>query len=78
MTEAEWSSWTRADLQPFVDHAVEVFGPERLVFGSDWPVCLLAATYADVVDTAVTVLAGLSDGERAAVMGENAKRIYGL
>ena len=78
VTEADWSSWTPADLQPFVDHAIEVFGPERLVFGSDWPVCLLAASYAGVVDTARTVLAGLTDGEQAAVMGGNATRIYGL
>ncbi len=78
VTEADWSSWTSADLQPFADHAIEVFGPDRLVFGSDWPVCLLAATYADVVDTARTVLAGLTDTERAAVIGANALRIYGL
>ena len=78
VTEADWSSWTAADLQPFVDHAIEVFGPERLVFGSDWPVCLLAATYARVVGTAGRMLDGLSDGELAAVMGGNATRIYGL
>jgi len=78
VTEADWTSWRAADLQPFVDHAIGVFGPERLVFGSDWPVCLLAATYADVVDTARALLAGLTDSERDAVMGRNAIRIYGL
>ena len=78
VTEADWSSWTAADLQPFVDHAIDVFGPERLVFGSDWPVCLLAATYPQVVGTAGTLLEGLSDDELAAVMGGNAARIYGL
>ena len=52
VTEADWSSWTAADLQPFVDLAIDVFGPERLLFGSDWPVCLLAATYPQVVGTA--------------------------
>lgn len=78
VTEADWATWTPADLQPFVDRAIEVFGPARLVFGSDWPVCLLAATYVDVVGTARTVLAGLTDRERAAVMGANAIRIYGL
>ncbi len=78
VTEADWSSWTAADLQPFVDHVIDVFGPERLMFGSDWPVCLLAATYAQVVGTAGTILEGLSDGELAAVMGTNATRIYGL
>jgi len=78
VTEADWSSWTAADLQPFVDHAIDVFGPERLLFGSDWPVCLLAATYPQVVGTAGTLLEGLSDDELAAVMGGNAARIYGL
>ena len=78
VTEADWSSWTPADLQPFVDHAIEVFGPERLLFGSDWPLCLLAATYAQVVGTAGTILEGVSDSELAAVMGANATRIYGL
>jgi L-fuconolactonase len=78
VTEADWSSWTPADLQPFVDHAIDVFGPGRLLFGSDWPVCLLAATYADVLGAARTTLDGLSDSEQAAVMGANALRIYGL
>ncbi len=78
VTEADWSSWTSADLQPFVDHAIDVFGPERLIFGSDWPVCLLAATYAGVVDAARAVLGGLSEREQAAVMSANATRIYGL
>lgn len=78
VTEADWSSWTAADLQPFVDHAIDVFGPGRLLFGSDWPVCLLAATYADVLGATRTTLAGLTDSEQAAVMGSNALRIYGL
>jgi L-fuconolactonase len=54
------------------------FGPERLLFGSDWPVCLLAATYEQVVDTARHALAGLSDEGQAAVFGATAARIYGL
>lgn len=78
VTEADWSSWTTADLRPYVGHAIEVFGPDRMVFGSDWPVCLLAATYAGVVDTARALLGGLTDNERTAVMSANAIRIYGL
>ncbi len=76
VTEAAWTSWTRADLQPYVDHAVDVFGSGRLVFGSDWPVCLLAASYRQVVEAARTTLEGLTDSERAAIFGENAVRIY--
>jgi L-fuconolactonase len=78
VTEADWSAWTPADLQPFVDVAIETFSPRRLLFGSDWPVCLLAATYGQVVDATRTTLSGLTATERAAVMGDNAARIYGL
>ena len=78
VTEADWSSWMPVDLQPFVDHAIDVFGPERLMFGSDWPVCLLAANYAGVVEAARAALGGLAEAERAAVMSANAIRIYGL
>jgi L-fuconolactonase len=78
VTEASWSSWTPGDLGPSVDHALEVFGPDRLLFGSDWPVCLLAASYQDVVEAAMTTLSALSAVQRAAVMGANATRIYGL
>jgi L-fuconolactonase len=78
VTEADWSSWTPADLQPFVDVALDTFGPRRLLFGSDWPVCLLAATYRQVVEATRTTLIGLTATERAAVMGDNATRIYGL
>ena len=78
VTEAAWTTWSVADLQPYVDHAIEVFGPTRLLFGSDWPVCLLAATYAEVVEAALTTMSGLDVTEQAAVMGGNATRIYGL
>lgn len=78
VTEADWATWTPADLRPFVDHVIEVFGPARLLFGSDWPVCLLAASYGEVIDAARTTLSALSAGEQAAVMGTNATRIYGL
>jgi L-fuconolactonase len=78
VTEADWNQWTHADLRPYVDHVLDVFGPERLLFGSDWPVCLLAATYEQVVDAARLALAGLTDTERAGVFGATAARIYRL
>ena len=80
VTEANWTSWRPADLRPAVDHVLEIAGPERLMFGSDWPVCLLAAGYDQVVGTARTLIeeAGLSPAERAAVFGGNAAAIYGL
>jgi L-fuconolactonase len=78
VTEADWQRWTRADVAPVVDHALATFGPERLIFGSDWPVCLLAAPYRTVMETARFLTRGLSDRERAGIFGDNARRIYKL
>jgi L-fucono-1,5-lactonase len=78
VTEADWTTWSNEDLAPYVDRALEVFGPDRLLFGSDWPVSLLAAPYERVVDTTRALLAALSAGEQAAVMGGTAVEVYGL
>jgi L-fuconolactonase len=76
VTEADWRAWRIADLAPSVEIALEIFGQSRLIFGSDWPVCLLAATYGEVVAAARELTAGLSDGERAAIFGGAADRAY--
>lgn len=78
VTEADWSGWTPADLLPYARHVLDAFGPERVLFGSDWPVCTLAATYGSVLALAEQAAAGLSAPERAALFGGNASRIYGL
>jgi L-fuconolactonase len=80
VTEADWDEWTPGHLMPYVRHAVDAFGPARLLFGSDWPVCLLAASYAEVVGAAAEALerAGLDETEREAVFGANALRTYRL
>lgn len=78
VTEARWDGWSPADIAPFVDHVLDVIGPGRLLFGSDWPVCLLAASYDAVVATAGELLAGMSAAERAAVLGANAVELYRL
>jgi L-fuconolactonase len=80
VTEADWDAWTPGQLVPYVRHAAEVFGPDRLLFGSDWPVCLLAAGYAEVVEATVEALdrAGLGPAERDGVLGTNARRLYRL
>lgn len=80
VTEADWDAWTPGQLVPYVRHAAEVFGPDRLLFGSDWPVCLLAAGYAEVVEATVEALdlAGLGPEERDGVLGANARRLYRL
>lgn len=78
VTEADWSSWTRAELRPYVDLVLGWFGPRRLLFGSDWPVCLLAATYDEVLDAVEDLLASLTPAERNEVFEGTATRVYGL
>jgi L-fuconolactonase len=78
VTEADWATWKTADLQPYVDVVLDTFGTGRILFGSDWPVCLLAATYDRVVVTARELLAGLSGPERAGAFGDNAVEVYRL
>ncbi len=73
VTEADWKSWTPEQLEPYVNRVVGWFGPERCMFGSDWPVCLLAATYDQVLD-AMQQIVGLNNP----VFGETATRVYGL
>jgi L-fuconolactonase len=70
--------WTVDDLRPYVEIALEAFGPSRLVFGTDWPVCLLAASYAEVVESARQVTDGLTAAERDQVFGGTAARVYRL
>lgn len=69
---------TYADLAPFVEVALEAFTPARVVFGSDWPVSLQRTPYTEVVMTATRACAGLSPAERSAVLGGNARAVYGL
>ena len=78
VTEADWSRWTSAGLRPFADTVLEAFGPDRLMFGSDWPVCTLAAGYPEVLAAARELTSALGSAERAAVFGATAARIYGL
>ncbi|MFE9857158.1 amidohydrolase family protein [Streptomyces sp. NPDC005780] len=78
VTEADPHDWTVKDLRPYADTVLDAFGPGRLMFGSDWPVCRLAATYTEVVETVLALLDGLADHERGAVLATTAERVYGL
>jgi L-fuconolactonase len=78
VTEADWKTWRTADLHPYADTALDAFGPSRLMFGSDWPVCVLAATYGQVTETAGELTDDLSAAERADVFEGTATRVYGL
>ena len=76
VTEADPATWTPAALRPYVDHLLSCFGAERLLFGSDWPVVDLAASYQRWLETALELLAPLPAGARAAVLSGNARRVY--
>ncbi len=78
VTEAKWDGWKPADFRPYLDVVLEAFGAKRILYGSDWPVCLLASEYAQVFDLARSHAATLSESEQAAFFGENAAGFYGL
>jgi L-fuconolactonase len=77
VTEARWDDWDADRIRPYADHVLAVFGPDRVMFGSDWPVCRLAASYAQVRELAGSLLDGLSPAERDAVWHSTAARTYG-
>ena len=78
VTEADWEQWQTEDLKPYVDVALEAFGPERCMFGSDWPVSELAGSYQQVFDALMQCMGGLSENERAQILGTTATNFYGL
>lgn len=78
VTEADHARWSPADLQPYADVVVGHFGPDRVMWGSDWPVCLLAASYKQVLSASERMVAGLSSSEKDEVFGGTAIRWYRL
>ncbi|MGI5460071.1 amidohydrolase family protein [Streptomyces sp. CA-249302] len=78
VTEADAASWTPDDLRPYTETALETFGPDRLMFGSDWPVCTERAAYAEVLATTRELTGGLSPAEHARLFETTATRVYDL
>jgi len=78
VTEANHDSWTIAEIHPYVMHALDVFGEDRVVFGSDWPVCTLATPHARWVETLDQLTSNWSDTAKAKLWRENAVRFYRL
>jgi L-fuconolactonase len=78
VTEADWARWTAADLAPYLAEAVRRFGPARLLFGSDWPVCTLAASYGQVLAAVRRALPALDPPETEKIFGLNALAVYRL
>ena len=78
VTEADWQVWKPEDIRPYLDVAFECFGPSRLMAGSDWPVCTVAAPYARVMNLVKDYLGKYSTNEKEAVLGENASAFWRL
>ncbi len=78
ITEADYHKWSTEQLHPYMNLVMEAFGPDRILFGSDWPVCLVAGSYRKVKQVVTDYIAVLSPSEQHAIMGENAIKFYGL
>ena len=76
VTEVQCGTWNEAMLKPYFDVVLEAFGPERIMFGSDWPVCLLQSTYTKWIETVLSFITSLTASEQAAIMGGTAERVY--
>jgi L-fuconolactonase len=78
VTEADWKSWSPGQLKPYLDVVVESFGTNRLLFGSDWPVCLVASSYNQWLQTVKDYFAAFSTDEQEKIFYQNAERFYRL
>ena len=78
ITEADWKNWQPTDLKPYIDFCLEHFGPHRLMYGSDWPVCLLAGSYKKMFQAFEACIQHLSDDEQQSIRGKTAKDFYKL
>jgi len=78
ITEADFKSWTPSQIEPYMELVLNAFGTKRLMYGSDWPVCLVAGNYTKVKELTTNFIAKLSASEQAAIMGENAISFYNI
>jgi len=78
VTEANWNEWQVKDFKPYVDHVIEIFTPQRLMFGSDWPVANLGGTYSGIVELAETLTSGFSQSEGDYFWHKTAASAYGI
>ena len=77
-TEADWKNWKKEDFWPYLEHITKSFTPNRMMFGSDWPVCLLAATYKQSIDLVEEFTSKFSESEKNAFWAGTANKAYGL
>ena len=78
VTEADWKSWSNETFKPYIDVVVETFGINRIMYGSDWPVCLVAATYNETINIVRNYFLSFSDDEQDLFFYKNAALFYGV
>jgi len=78
VTEADWNTWKPENIRPYLDVIMEAFGPERILIGSDWPVCLVAGKYSEVMQVVIDYISTFTEKEQALMLGENAAKAYGI
>jgi L-fuconolactonase len=78
VTETNWNNWTNEEFTPYLDFAVKAFGIDRIMFGSDWPVCTVAATYGQVLKIVQDYFAGYTEEDQEKFFGKNAVEFYKL
>lgn len=78
VTEVDWQHWEASDFEVYLQLLLDKFGPDRLMIGSDWPVCLVAGSYPEVMQVVQDFIAQLSPDEQSAILGGNAARAYGI
>jgi L-fuconolactonase len=78
VTEANWHNWEPADFKPYMETVLEAFGTDRIMIGSDWSVCTVAAKYEQVIEIAEDFIQQLSPDEQQEIWSDNPKRIYSL
>jgi len=78
VTEADWNTWKPENIRPYLDVIMDAFGPERILIGSDWPVCLVAGKYSEVMQVVTDYISTFTEKEQALMLGENAAKAYGI
>lgn len=78
VTETDWNNWSAEDFRPYLDIVFRAFGVDRLMIGSDWPVCLLAGRYTEVMDVVLDYTAGMSQEDKDKILGDNCTEFYGI
>lgn len=76
VTEADWNNWSPDDIKPYIDTVIDAFGIERVMIGSDWPVCLIAGSYSEVMNVVIDYISNFSDENKFKILGGNAAKAY--